>query len=72
MPCHSPDGLANVHQILHNEIVRQFAWPYGDTRAELKPRLGTRFDAVRGIHAGVNVKGSDLMQLGPAKPRVSL
>ncbi|WP_182482144.1 polysaccharide deacetylase family protein [Henriciella barbarensis] len=56
-------NLRNLVSMGHNEIVRQFAWPYGETRADLKPRLATRFDAVRGIHAGVNSKGSDLMQL---------
>ncbi|WP_300395297.1 polysaccharide deacetylase family protein [Henriciella sp.] len=43
--------------------VTQFAWPYGETRARLKPKLASRFDVARGVLAGPNGKGSDLMQL---------
>ena len=56
-------NLKRLVEMGHHEIVRQFAWPYGETSRSLKPRLSSRFDAVRGIHAGVNMKGSDLMQL---------
>ncbi len=45
------------------EPVRQFAWPYGETRATLKPKLASRFDAVRGVLSGDNTQGADLMQL---------
>ncbi|MAN73575.1 MAG: polysaccharide deacetylase [Henriciella sp.] len=56
-------NLRNLVAMGHDEIVRQFAWPYGETRRDLKPRLATRFDAVRGIHPGVNGRRADLMQL---------
>lgn len=56
-------NLKRLVEMGHHDIVRQFAWPYGETRKTLKPKLATRFDAVRGIHTGVNLKGSDLMQL---------
>ena len=56
-------NLRRLVEMGHQPIVRQFAWPYGETRKTLKPKLLTRFDAVRGVHAGVNQKGSDLMQL---------
>ncbi|WP_018147879.1 polysaccharide deacetylase family protein [Henriciella marina] len=56
-------NLRNLVAMGHDAIVRQFAWPYGETRRDLKPRLATRFDAVRGIHAGVNRERADLMQL---------
>jgi peptidoglycan/xylan/chitin deacetylase (PgdA/CDA1 family) len=56
-------NLRRLDEMGHHAVVRQFAWPFGETRAGLKPKLATRFDAVRGIHAGVNLMGSDLMQL---------
>lgn len=43
--------------------VRQFAYPYGETRLALKTALQARFDSCRGILAGVNRKGNDAMQL---------
>ena len=43
--------------------VTQFAWPYGETRAKLKPLLASRFEAGRGVLSGTNRKGADLMQL---------
>lgn len=43
--------------------VTQFAWPYGETRAELKHALKRRFSGARGVLAGINGKGTDRMQL---------
>ena len=56
-------NLARIREMGHTDPVRQFAWPYGETRSDLKPKLASRFDAVRGIYAGVNNRGADLMQL---------
>ena len=46
-----------------SEPITQFAYPYGETRSDLKRALPDKFAAVRGVLAGVNKKGSDLMQL---------
>lgn len=43
--------------------ISQFAYPYGETRPQLKSELVDRFDAARGVLAGSNRQGSDLMQL---------
>ncbi len=43
--------------------ITQFAYPFGETRYDLKRALPGKFTAVRGVLAGVNTKGSDLMQL---------
>lgn len=56
-------NLARLAAMGHTAPVTQFAWPYGETRAGLKPKLTTRFTAARGILPGANVRGSDLMQL---------
>ena len=56
-------NLARLWSMGHDHPVTQFAWPYGETRAALKPKLASRFEAARGILAGHNAKGSDLMQL---------
>lgn len=56
-------NLARLTQMGLMEPVRQFAWPYGETRAGLKPKLASRFDAVRGVLSGPNARGADLMQL---------
>lgn len=44
-------------------LVRQFAYPYGETRFALKRALAQRFSAARGVLAGLNSRGSDRMQL---------
>lgn len=56
-------NLANLAAMGHDLPVTQFAWPYGETRAGLKPQLASRFAAVRGVLSGTNRKGADLMQL---------
>ncbi|MGB3627394.1 MAG: polysaccharide deacetylase family protein [Henriciella sp.] len=56
-------NLARLKEMGHTAPVTQFAWPYGETRAALKPALIDRFAAVRGILPGTNGKGADLMQL---------
>lgn len=56
-------NLARLSAMGHDYPVTQFAWPYGETRAGLKPQLASRFEASRGVLAGPNRKGSDLMQL---------
>lgn len=56
-------NLVRLQAMGLSEPVRQFAWPYGETRAPLKTWLESRFDAVRGVLPGANRKGSDLMQL---------
>lgn len=56
-------NLARLREMGHTLPVTQFAWPYGETSAGLKPALTTKFEAVRGILPGVNNKGADLMQL---------
>lgn len=60
------DIAANLHALKAmgaNEPITQFAYPYGETRFDLKRTLPDRFEAVRGVLAGVNTKGSDLIQL---------
>ena len=56
-------NLARLAAMGHTAPVTQFAWPYGETRASLKPKLTSRFMAARGVLPGTNTKGSDLMQL---------
>ncbi|WP_084398870.1 polysaccharide deacetylase family protein [Henriciella aquimarina] len=56
-------NLTNLDAMGHDLPVTQFAWPYGETRTRLKPKLTERFHAVRGVLAGTNRKGADLMQL---------
>ena len=60
------DIEANLTQLTSmglSQSVTQFAWPFGETRYSLKPRLAPMFSAVRGVLPGHNRKGSDLMQL---------
>ncbi|MEQ9315344.1 MAG: polysaccharide deacetylase family protein [Henriciella sp.] len=56
-------NLARLKEMGHTAPVTQFAWPYGETRADLKPSLIDWFTAVRGILPGTNSKGADMMQL---------
>ncbi len=56
-------NLQRLRQMGLQTPVRQFAYPYGETRPELKLALRGRFDAARGVLAGVNRRGADLMQL---------
>ena len=56
-------NLANLAAMGLDRPVTQFAWPYGETRAQLKPQLASRFMAGRGVLAGANRKGADLLQL---------
>ncbi|MEM5518199.1 polysaccharide deacetylase family protein [Henriciella sp. AS95] len=56
-------NLSHLKEMGHSLPVTQFAWPYGETSASLKPAMTTKFDAVRGILPGANNKGADLMQL---------
>lgn len=56
-------NLDRLVQMGLQQPVTQFAWPYGETSASLKPQLLGKFDAVRGILPGANNKGADLMQL---------
>ena len=56
-------NIARLAALGHTLPVTQFAWPYGETRASLKPKLTSRFMAARGVLPGANVQGSDLMQL---------
>lgn len=43
--------------------ITQFAYPYGETRTQLKSELKDRFQTARGVLSGLNKQGSDLMQL---------
>lgn len=43
--------------------ITQFAYPYGETRTQLKSELKGRFQTARGVLSGLNKQGSDLMQL---------
>ena len=56
-------NLQRLKAMGHTEPVRQFAYPYGETRTGLKRKLVGKFDSVRGILPGVNGAGSDAMQL---------
>lgn len=42
---------------------RSFAFPFGETTPSLKEILGTKFEALRGIHPGMNVGRVDLNQV---------
>ena len=56
-------NLTRLKEMGYTAPVRQFAYPYGETRREVKRTLSPQFDAARGVLAGINNKGSDLMQL---------
>ncbi|WP_300380939.1 polysaccharide deacetylase family protein [Henriciella sp.] len=56
-------NLRRLIDMGHDTPVTQFAWPYGETNRSLKSRLAGRFDVARGVLAGTNGKGSDMMQL---------
>lgn len=43
--------------------INQFAYPYGETRVELKNELTDWFETARGVLPGVNSVGSDRLQL---------
>lgn len=56
-------NLARLKEMGHDTPVTQFAYPYGETRLDVKRAMTVKFQACRGILAGVNGEGSDLMQL---------
>ena len=56
-------NLAALKQMGHAAPVTQFAYPFGETHIGVKQALVPHFRAARGVLAGVNTKGSDLMQL---------
>jgi len=56
-------NLARLKEMGHTAPVTQFAYPYGETRMDIKRAMTCKFEACRGILAGVNGEGSDLMQL---------
>ena len=43
--------------------VRQFAYPYGETRTALKQELSNWFETARGVLPGLNTETSDRLQL---------
>ncbi len=43
--------------------ITQFAYPFGETRVDLKRALRSRYRGARGVLAGVNRPGSDRLQL---------
>jgi peptidoglycan/xylan/chitin deacetylase (PgdA/CDA1 family) len=43
--------------------LRHFAYPFGETTVPLKKRLSEKVVSARGIAAGINGRGTDLMQL---------
>ena len=64
-----PDAVSNIHTNLSQlrdmgaDHITQFAYPYGETQTALKDALKGTFETARGVLAGTNGRGSDLMQL---------
>ena len=56
-------GLDALGKMGLDAPVRHFAWPYGETRHEVKRALAGRFETARGILGGLNRAGTDRMQL---------
>ncbi len=56
-------NLAELAQMGLEGEVSQIAYPFGETCHALKQALIGRFSAARGVLAGINMRGNDLMQL---------
>ena len=56
-------GRTALEARMPGRYISQFAYPYGETRFELKRALSDRYAAARGVLGGLNGKGSDRMQL---------
>ncbi len=56
-------NLAALKELGIISEITQFAYPYGETQRRLKVALKNRFQTARGVLAGQNKQGSDLMQL---------
>lgn len=56
-------NLSALKSTLQGHDIRQFAWPYGETRFDVKTSVTELVQTARGILPGINRKGHDLMQL---------
>ncbi len=56
-------NLADLSALLPETEINQFAWPYGETRFDVKSAVSDLVQTARGILPGINRAGSDLMQL---------
>lgn len=60
-------GCARLADMLGTSPAEHFAYPFGETTLPLKHRLKHRFQTARGVLAGINRRGNDLMQLRSAE-----
>lgn len=56
-------GLEDLRAMGHCASVRNFAYPFGETRFDVKRALAQRFRTARGVLSGLNRRGNDRMQL---------
>ena len=56
-------GLEGLRAMGHAAPVQHFAYPFGETRFEVKRALAGRFRSARGVLSGLNSRGNDRMQL---------
>lgn len=56
-------GLEDLRAMGHGEPIRSFAYPFGETRLDVKRALAQQFQTARGVLSGLNGRGSDRMQL---------
>ncbi len=56
-------NLVALRDFIDASAPRHYAWPYGETQPEVKLALKDSMATARGMQAGINRKGSDMMQL---------